>query len=111
MSTAAVEIKAAPPAADAEQLRPLPLRSDTFLGVCEAIGQDLGFNPNWLRVLFGSLLLWNPVAVVATYLGLGAVVALSRWLFPPVTAKPAPKLVSENEASAEQKDEDMAIAA
>ena len=29
---------------------PLPLRNDTILGVCEAIGQDFGFNPLWLRL-------------------------------------------------------------
>ncbi len=60
----------------------LPMRGDTFLGVFEAIGRDLGFNPNWLRIPFAALILWNPLAVVGTYLGLGAVVALSRWLFP-----------------------------
>lgn len=60
----------------------LPLRGDTILGVCEAIGQDLGFNPNFLRIPFAALLLWNPVVIVGTYLALGGVVALSRWFFP-----------------------------
>jgi phage shock protein PspC (stress-responsive transcriptional regulator) len=67
----------------AEQERtPLPLRSDTFLGVCEAIGQDLGINPNWIRVVFAPLILINPVAAIGAYLGLGAVVAGARWMFP-----------------------------
>jgi phage shock protein C len=61
---------------------PLPLRSDTFLGVFEAIGQDLGINPNWLRVPFAALILWNPEVIIGSYLALGAVVALSRWFFP-----------------------------
>ena len=38
---------------------PLPLRGDTMLGACEALGQDFGFNPNWLRIVLGSLVLWN----------------------------------------------------
>ena len=29
---------------------PLPLRAHTILGVCEAIGEDFGFNPAWLRI-------------------------------------------------------------
>jgi len=60
----------------------LPLRADTFLGVCEAIGQDLGINPNWLRIAFAPFIMLNPVLTIAVYLGLGAVVALSRWFFP-----------------------------
>jgi phage shock protein PspC (stress-responsive transcriptional regulator) len=60
----------------------LPLRSDTFLGVFEAIGQDLGINPNWLRVPFAALILWNPEVIVGLYLGLGLVVAATRWFFP-----------------------------
>jgi phage shock protein PspC (stress-responsive transcriptional regulator) len=61
---------------------PLPLRSDTFLGVFEAIGQDLGINPNWLRVPFAALILWNPAVIIGSYLALGGIVALTRWFFP-----------------------------
>lgn len=60
----------------------LPLRRDTMLGVCEAIGQDFGFNPNWLRVALGSLVLWNPWGAFAVYLALGLVVGLSRLIAP-----------------------------
>ena len=60
----------------------LPLRGDTFLGVCEAIGQDLGFHSNWLRVPFAALLLWNPPVIVGSYLALGCVVAVTRLAFP-----------------------------
>lgn len=60
----------------------LLLRNDTILGVCEAIGQDFGFHPNWLRLLFGSLFYFNPVAVIGTYLALGVVVAATRWIAP-----------------------------
>ena len=60
----------------------LPLRSDTMLGVCEAIGQDFGFNPNWLRLALGSLVLWNPWGAFAIYLGLGVIVGLTRLIAP-----------------------------
>ena len=61
---------------------PSPLfdRPDTFFGVCEGLGQDLGFNANFLRVLLGVAVLWNPVVVIATYLVLGLAVALARWI-------------------------------
>ncbi|MGE5721721.1 MAG: PspC domain-containing protein [Sphingomonadales bacterium] len=63
-------------------------RDDTFFGVCEAIGQDFGFNANILRVAFGVLLLWNPVVIISAYLGLGVIVAASRWLYPDTPRKP-----------------------
>ena len=67
----------------------LPLRHDTILGVCEAIGEDLGFNPNWLRLAFAASFYFNPAMVVGAYLALGAVVAVTRWLYPkPQAATP-----------------------
>jgi phage shock protein C len=57
-------------------------REDTFFGVCEAIGQDLGFNPVYLRIAFGIFLLWNPLMVVGAYVIAGMVVLSSRLLFP-----------------------------
>ena len=63
---------------------PLPLRNDTILGICEGLGEDFGFNPLPLRIALAAGLLWNPVAVVATYLGLGLLVAVSRYFFRPV---------------------------
>ena len=74
----------------------LLFRNDTIFGVCEAIGQDFGFNPNWLRVALASLIYFAPVAVIAIYFGLGALVALTRWFAPDGSeveesaAKPAP---------------------
>ena len=64
------------------------LRSDTFLGICEGLGEDLGFNPLPLRIALAAGLLWNPAAIVGIYLGLGVIVLASRLLFPPV-CKPA----------------------
>jgi phage shock protein C len=57
-------------------------RDDTFFGVCEALGQDLGFNANLLRVTLGVAVLWNPVLVLSIYAGLGVLVAVSRFAFP-----------------------------
>lgn len=57
-------------------------RDDTLLGVCEALGEDFGFNPLWLRVSLAVGLLWNPMAMAGIYLGLGALVAVTRWLVP-----------------------------
>jgi phage shock protein PspC (stress-responsive transcriptional regulator) len=57
-------------------------RHDTFLGVCEALGQDFGFHPNWLRVAFALGLLPSPMITLSLYLGLGVLVAVSRFAFP-----------------------------
>lgn len=60
----------------------LVTRDDTLLGVCEALGEDFGFNPLWLRIALGGLFIWNPVAVIGGYLVAGAIVLLSRKLSP-----------------------------
>ena len=57
-------------------------RDDTFLGICEALGEDFGINPLWLRIGFSVSLLWNPIAVVAVYLAAGVIVMLSRLIAP-----------------------------
>ena len=102
MSTAAAQYdNAQQPAAD-ESRTALPLRSDTFLGVCEAIGQDLGFNPNFLRIPFAALILWNPMMIIAIYLGLGCVVAASRWFFP---TKPNAASQASDDAAADNEDD------
>ena len=60
----------------------LPLRSHTILGVCEAIGEDFGFNPTLLRVPFAASVLYSPMWAVIAYFAVGAVVLASRLLFP-----------------------------
>ena len=60
----------------------LPLRSHTILGVCEAVGEDFGFNPTFLRVPFAAMVLWSPLYAIGAYLALGVVVLASRLLFP-----------------------------
>lgn len=72
--------------------QPSPIARDhTLLGVCEALGEDFGFNPLYLRVALAGTLYWNPIAAVAAYLAAGLVVAFSRWLAPePSAAKGRP---------------------
>ena len=96
---------------------PLPLREDTLLGVCQALGEDFGFDPLWLRVPLAAGLLWNPVAIVGGYLAVGLVIALARFLFPPapaageVPAQPAAAEPALAEARDEEEKERELIAA
>jgi phage shock protein PspC (stress-responsive transcriptional regulator) len=60
----------------------LPLRPHTIFGVCEAIGEDFGFNPVLLRVPFAATVLWSPIVAIGAYFALAAVVLASRLLFP-----------------------------
>ena len=62
----------------------LPLRSHTILGVCEAIGEDFHFNPIFLRVILAAGVLYSPLMAIGAYFALGAVVLVSRVLFPDV---------------------------
>jgi phage shock protein PspC (stress-responsive transcriptional regulator) len=66
----------------------LPLRSHTILGVCEAIGEDFGFNPTFLRIPFAAIVLYSPLLAVGAYLALGVVVLASRLLAPAPKAAP-----------------------
>ena len=61
---------------------PLPLRNDTLLGVCQALGEDFGINPQLLRIAFALAMVLHPANVVLAYLALGVVVLLSRLVFP-----------------------------
>ena len=70
---------------------------DSLFGVCQAIGEDFGFNPFFLRVALLSLLFFSPVAVVGTYAALGAAVALSHSLFPRRNAEENPRIAVEPE--------------
>ena len=80
----------------------LPLRDHTILGVCEALGEDFGFNPVFLRVPLAVLLLWNPEVIVAAYLGMGAIVLVSRWLVPEPRKPAAAATPEQGEAGAEE---------
>jgi phage shock protein C len=87
---------------------PLPLRNDTILGVCEAIGQDFGFNPIWLRLAFVVPVFISPTYAIAGYLLLGAVVASTRYFAP---NKPASEKLIDGKAVEVAEQEELAIAA
>ncbi|HEX8511588.1 MAG TPA: PspC domain-containing protein [Allosphingosinicella sp.] len=57
-------------------------RDDTLLGACYAIGEDFGFNPFYLRLVFAVALLAFPVMALTAYAALTALVTLARWLVP-----------------------------
>jgi phage shock protein C len=65
-------------------------RDDTFFGVCQGLGEDLGFNPLYLRIVFAILVLVNPLAALGGYVGAGLLVLLSRLVFPVPRAAKAP---------------------
>ena len=81
----------------AETLSPIR-RPHTILGVCEALGDDFGFNPLYLRIAFAAGLFFSATWVIAAYLGLGAIIAVSRWVAPVASEQP----VAEAEAVEEQ---------
>ncbi|WP_155264635.1 PspC domain-containing protein [Sphingomonas segetis] len=81
----------------------LPLRSHTILGVCEAIGEDFGFNPVILRVPFAASVLYSPTWAIAAYFAFGAVVLASRLLFPKAKSVTAAEVV-EDPASQERQE-------
>ena len=89
----------------------LPFRSDTILGVCEAIGQDLGIRPLFLRLAFAGLFYFNPPMVIGSYLALGAGVALARWLYPAPTASTAQPVANPAAPIADNEDSERSLAA
>ena len=109
----ALQDDTAPAAADASHeagKSNLVLRNDTILGVCEAIGQDFGFNANWLRIALALGLFWNAAFVIGGYLAVGIVVAASRLIFPDVRAAAAAQPVEAVEP-ANTNEEALQIAA
>jgi len=84
-------------------------RPDTMLGVCQAIGEDMGISPNWIRVAFAVAFFFYPWQAALAYVGLGALGALLRRVWPDEVAS------SDAEAravlAAENNDTEMKIAA
>jgi phage shock protein PspC (stress-responsive transcriptional regulator) len=89
-------------------------RDHTIFGVCEALGEDLGFNPVFLRVPLAVCLLLNPWAVLATYAGLAMLVAFTRFVAPNPRQSVVPEAgagaIAPDRAEAEAEPE-MALAA
>ena len=62
-------------------------RDDTLLGVCEGLGEDLGFNPLFLRLGLTVTLFFFPLYTILGYLAAGALVAITRWIAPAPTPR------------------------
>lgn len=78
-------------------------RPDTFLGVCEGLGEDFGVNANLFRLAFGVAVLFSPVVVISIYVALGVLAALTRWAYPspvrqPEVAPASAPLTGDNDA-------------
>lgn len=98
-------------------------RQDTFFGTFEGLGQDFGINPLWLRLAFVAPLFFFPIATIAAYLGLSAVVLATRLVFPdravatttaaqtPVSADSADDKVEMPAARPTERKAEMALAA
>ena len=89
-------------------------RGDTLFGVCEGLGEDLGFNSTFLRLALVPLLFFYPVAAISGYAVGGVVVLLSRLLFPNpriATAEQPVAIAEDREALTAGKVEDLPLAA
>lgn len=86
-------------------------RRDTFFGICEATGQDFGFNPLWLRLALVAPLFFFPVETFAAYFGLGAIILIARLRYPAAAANVAALTAIEGDAAPGGHAEDLAIAA
>ena len=58
------------------------VRPDSLFGICQAVGDALGFNAFFLRIGLIGILFFSPALMVGAYLGLGLVVGASHLLFP-----------------------------
>lgn len=79
-------------------------RPDTFFGVCQGMGEDLGIHPNLFRVTFGMAFFFAPLATLATYFLLGLVVAATRFAFP-VSTYLEPAAAAADQAAINDKEE------
>jgi phage shock protein C len=82
-------------------------RDDTFFGICQGLGEDLGFNPDYLRITLPVLLFFNPIAAIGGYAAAGAIVFASRML----VREPKQIVVEEETAETVSEFEPMALAA
>jgi len=85
-------------------------RDDTFFGICQGLGEDLGIAPNLLRLALTLTLFFDPPAAIGIYLGLGAIVMAVRFVSP--DPRPAPVVEAEaQEADEAVEAEPVALAA
>ena len=70
------------------------MRDDTFLGVCQSVGEDFRIPPNLLRVALAPVLVWNPPLTLAIYAAAGVLIAATRWIFPNPTKTARPTVAA-----------------
>lgn len=86
---------------------PRATSKDNLLGICNALGEDFGFNPLWLRLALGAAFVLQPVAIVTLYLALGAAVLISRIVIRPQRAAAPQALVDVSEPQPEPQAEQV----
>ena len=62
-------------------------RDDTFFGVCQGLGEDLGISGNWFRLALALGLFFSPLGTIAAYAAAGVLVFAIRWLAPVPAAR------------------------
>lgn len=89
-------------------------RDDTFFGVCQGLGEDLGFNPNWLRCALPVLAFFWPVPAIAGYAAAGVFVLALRLLVPnpgAAATQEAAEIAAEAQPAATVEREPLPLAA
>ena len=66
------------------------MRDDTFLGVCQALGEGFRIPPTLLRIAIAPAVVWQPVMSMAVYAVAGVIIALLYWIVPGAPAAAAP---------------------
>ena len=80
-----------------------PAAHDNLFGICNAVGEDLGVNPLWLRLAFATTFIFDPVVVIASYFALGAFILVARVVFPrPRKARGSAEVVTLTPAAGEE---------
>ena len=84
---------------------------DSLFGICQSVGEHMGFNPLYLRLVFATLFYFDPAMVIGSYLALGAGLAIARWLYP-VPADPVAQAATDPAApTADNEDSERSLAA
>ena len=65
---------------------PIYSRAEPIFGICEALGDDLGVNPDWFRVALAPLLFLNPIGTIVGYFATGLFLLALRLFMPDVRA-------------------------
>jgi phage shock protein C len=77
-------------------------KKDNLFGICNALGEDLGINPLWPRLLFATTFIFDPAVVIVSYFALGAIILCARIAFPRARRGPAAEVIALPVAPAEK---------